>query len=154
MHTDFRNATTADLPGLQGLARDVIHADYRSFLGDEGTDRIIDSGAIDDYLAENIADCVVVTSDSGIAGFAICKGALIALMMIAPGARGEGVGAALLRHCEAALFRSSARLTLESFEGNTRAHEFYRRHGWRLAERNEYSSNGVVTYVFLKDQPT
>lgn len=154
MHIDIRSATSDDLQSLQAIARNVIDADYRSFLGSQGTDQIISSGAIDQYLEDNLEHCFVVVTEAEVAGFAICKDGLIALMMIAPQARGQGVGAALLSHCETAMFRDRQRLTLESFQGNTRAHGFYQRHGWRLSERNEHAPNGIVTYVFTKSKPS
>ena len=135
---------------LKELATEVISADYRGFLGDAGTDEIIGSGAIDDYLEEHIANCLLASHNGHICGVAVCKGDLIALMMIAPGVRHMGIGSALLQHCEALMFKTSDKLTLESFEGNAQAHQFYLQHDWLLQEKLEHMENGINTYVFVK----
>jgi len=66
------------------------------------------------------------------------------VIAVAPDAQGEGIGTALIRHCEReALQRGLPGLLLEVRPSNTRALAFYRRHGFeQIAVRKEYYPTG------------
>lgn len=62
------------------------------------------------------------------------------VLAVSPEAQGEGVGSALIRHCEKeAIARSLPALLLEVRPSNAQALSFYRRHGFQqIAVRKEY----------------
>ncbi len=66
------------------------------------------------------------------------------VIAVAPDAQGEGVGTALIRHCEKeALARKLPAVLLEVRPSNTRALAFYRRHGFeQIAIRKDYYPAG------------
>jgi GNAT superfamily N-acetyltransferase len=88
--------------------------------------------------------------DGKIAGYSVCKDNLIDIMMIDHGLHRRGLGSLLLEHCEQTLFRTFDGLTLESFEGNLKANNFYRKHGWVEESRYFDESSGVNKIVFVK----
>lgn len=152
MKIEIRKASEQDLPTLQLIAREVIDANYRPFLGDIGVDRFITSGAADAYVAEHLPDCELICAEDEIAGFAVCDGELIDLMMIAQHVHRKGLGSLLLQHCEDRLFNQFQEIRLESFEGNTQANNFYNKNAWHLTQRIADPRSGVNKYVFLKRQ--
>lgn len=129
MDVQFRQAVEGDLESMQGIATHTIDMNYRSFFDDEAVDWFI-SGPSDEYLRENVHGATVMMADGSVAGFAVCKGDLIDLLIINHESHGRGLGSALLAHCESELFRRYESITLHSFEGNSKANGFYRRRGW------------------------
>ncbi len=150
MKTEVRKAVVQDADTLKKIARKTIDADYRSFLKDEGVDWFIGSGASDQYIDENINDCWIILSDYQIIGFSVCKANLIDLMMINHAYHRHGYGTKLLKHCEQYLFNTFNEIKLESFEGNEKAIDFYRKNGWSEIERNFDKISGVNKLTFIK----
>lgn len=145
-------ATPADVDALITLSRRTIRASYRSFLGDAAVDAFIGGGAADRYVLDHVAQAAVIEADGRIAGFAVCRGDRIDLMMIDAGLHGRGLGTRLLAHCEEALFSRHDVLKLESFEDNAQANGFYRRRGWEEAGRLE--DGGIRKIAFRKRRPS
>ncbi|MEO0938737.1 MAG: GNAT family N-acetyltransferase [Pseudomonadota bacterium] len=93
--------------------------------------------------AEDIAHCGqmidrgwVTVAGARPQGFIARDGATIHALYVAPGARGRGLGAALLAAAQA-----EARLELWTFQANTRAQRFYERNGFIEAERTDGQGN-------------
>jgi ribosomal protein S18 acetylase RimI-like enzyme len=150
MATQVRSATDADVEALIGLTRRTISASYRPVLGDAMVDAFIDSGAADEYVRQNVAQCSVIVSDGALMGYAVCREDLIDLMMIDVAYQRRGLGSILLKHMEGALFQKHDALTLESFEGNTSANHFYCKHGWHEVRTYFDKDSGVNKVVFRK----
>ncbi len=150
MKTEIRKAIIPDADTLKKIASRTIDANYRSFLGDEGVDWFISSGASDQYIDENIDECWIILSDYQIIGFSVCKENLIDLMMIDHDYHRHGYGTTLLKHCEQYLFNTFDEIKLESFEGNEKADNFYRKNGWSEIERNFDNMSGVNKLTFIK----
>lgn len=150
MGIEFRKAVQKDLELLQSLAKEVIDANYRPFLGDSGVEQFIHSGASDSYVKAHIDDCDVICEDGQIAGFAVCEEELIDLVMISEDARRQGLGSMLLQHCESRLFREFDEIHLESFEGNSQANDFYHKNRWQLTRCVADPESGVNKFVFTK----
>ena len=148
--TAVRRATEADLHRLQELARGTIDARYRSFLGDEGVDGFLDSGASDGYVVAGLADTEVLEVGGRTVGFFVCKENLIDLMMVDHDMHRRGYGTTLLRHAEAELLRSYDEIVLESFEDNDQANAFYRKNEWVEHERLFDEALGSNKIVFKK----
>lgn len=129
MDLQFRQATAKDLEAMQAIARHTIDMNYRSFIDDDGVDWFI-SGPSDDHLGKNVDDSTLLTADGTIVGFAVCRENVIDLIMIVHESHRRGFGSALLAHCESKLFERYDAIKLESFEGNSKANGFYRKHGW------------------------
>jgi ribosomal protein S18 acetylase RimI-like enzyme len=129
MDVRFRKAVEGDLEAMQGIATHTIDMNYRAFFDDEAVDWFI-SGPSDEYLRDNLGGATVATVDGVIVGFAVCKEDLVDQLIINHESHRRGFGSALLAHCESQLFRRYDSITLQSFEGNSKANGFYRKHGW------------------------
>ncbi len=68
MNTRVRKAVIQDTDILKAITRRTINANYRSFLGNEGVDWFIGSGASNQYVDENIDDAWVILSNSQVIG--------------------------------------------------------------------------------------
>ena len=150
MARTVRAATQGDLERIQDLARRTIDARYRAFLGDEGVDGFLDSGASDDYVAQGLSDTEVLTDEDRIVGFCVSKQSLIDLMMVDHEVHRRGYGTALLRHAEGRLLETHDEIVLESFEDNDQANAFYRKNGWIESERFFDEALGSRKIVFRK----
>lgn len=125
--------STVNLAVLKDIARRTIDARYRSFLGDEGVDWFLDSGAADSHLETHFQQghlsCLEV--DGGLVGLLILDGPTVDLMMIDVRSHRQGLGRVLLAHAEDTLFTRYDELRLESFAGNAAANAFYTACGWQ-----------------------
>lgn len=149
MDVQFRQAVEGDLESMQGIATHTMDMNYRSFFDDEAVDWFI-SGPSDEYLRENVDGATVVTVDGRVVGFAVCKGNLIDLFIINHESHGRGLGSALLAHCESELFRRYESITLQSFEGNSKANGFYRKHEWVRTGAVPDSMSGARKWILEK----
>ncbi|NUH67238.1 GNAT family N-acetyltransferase [Sulfitobacter sp. S0837] len=112
--TDFaRNAGW--LPRIHTAAEDIAHADA-----------MIARGWV-----------TVAEQDGRIAGFAACEGAELDALYVAKCARGQGVGSALLDRLKA----TRPALTCWTFQANTPAIAFYKRHGFSKTAQSDGSGN-------------
>ncbi len=150
MNVKISQASTDRLAQMQEIARRTIEANYRSFLGDENVDWFIGSGASDQYLADNINDCCILSGNNQIIGFVVCKSNKIDLMMIDNDFHRQGYGTKLLDYCEKHLSSQFDQIMLESFEGNAKANSFYRKNGWKEMERTFDEESGVNKILFVK----
>ena len=150
MQTTIRECSFDDLGIIKEIARRTIDANYRSFLGDEGVDWFIGSGASDQYLSDNIEDCRVLLCDGKITGFCVCKANLIDLMMIDNDFHRRGFGTLLLEYCQECLFSKFDEITLECFDGNEKACNFYKKNGWLEKEIKFDEDSGVNKVIFTK----
>lgn len=130
MEIEIRCCCEGDVAVLQDISRRTIRADYVSFLGETAVEGFVGSGAADDYVAGCVDGCWVIVVDGQVAGYCVCKGDLIDLMMIGHEYHRRGLGSRLLEHCEGMLFESYDEIRLESFEGNVKANGFYEKNGW------------------------
>ncbi|MGD9529835.1 MAG: GNAT family N-acetyltransferase [Candidatus Nanopelagicales bacterium] len=142
-----------DLVGLQELARRTIDASYRSFLGDEGVDRFLSSGASDAHIEiqfrQGHVHCLRVEGQLG--GLVILDGPTIDLLMIDVRRHRQGLGTALLSRAEEMLFVRYEELRLESFADNRAANAFYGARGWLVAGR--LNSEGPAKIEMIKRRP-
>ncbi|WP_136637487.1 GNAT family N-acetyltransferase [Pseudooceanicola onchidii] len=80
---------------------------------------------------------VWVADDGVVRGFLAREEDYIHALYVARGARGHGIGAALLRAAQAVC----GRLELYTFVANTGARRFYQRHGFAEVDRTDGSQN-------------
>jgi GNAT superfamily N-acetyltransferase len=103
------------MPRIHTRAEDIAHAA-----------RMIDLGRV--HVAE----------DNGtVVGFCASNGDDLDALYVAAGKRGQGVGAALLRHAQSAVDR----LELWTFQANEGAQRFYLCHGFVEVQRTDGSGN-------------
>ncbi len=90
------------------------------------------------FLRHLIAETeVTVAEDGEPLGFLAREGEAVRALYLDSGARGRGVGVALLDRAKA----GRARLSLWAFEANPQAVAFYEREGFRVVERTDGSGN-------------
>ncbi|WP_230688907.1 GNAT family N-acetyltransferase [Micromonospora sp. WMMD558] len=148
-HPTIRPGTGEDLNELQALARRTIDTRYRGFLGDEGVDWFIGSGAADAHVASHLqrGGVLCLSQEGRIVGFAILDGPTIDLMMIDPDHHRRGLGRLLLRHAEETLLAQHSTIRLESFADNTAANSFYEACGWVHGDQLESEGPAKVEYT-------
>lgn len=107
--------TTAWMPRIHSRAQDIAHAA-----------RMIDLGRV--HVAEQ---------EGAIVGFYALNGEDLDALYVAAANRGQGVGAALLRHAQDAVDR----LALWTFQANSGAQRFYLRQGFAEMQRTDGRGN-------------
>jgi ribosomal protein S18 acetylase RimI-like enzyme len=150
LNITIRQATKADVEPLAEISNRTIRADYAPFLTASAVDQYIASGAVNNYLQQNIDQCAVILTDDQLVGCSIAIENRIDLLLIDHDFHRRGLGSRLLAHCEESLFKHHDRLTLESFEPNHKANNFYRKHGWGETSRYFDETSGVDKLVFHK----
>ena len=84
--------------------------------------------------ATHLAAIRILSDDTGLIGFHLCKGDELNQFYLAARARGSGAAEILMRDAEATLRTHGHRLCwLACAMGNVRARRFYEKAGWRLA---------------------
>jgi ribosomal protein S18 acetylase RimI-like enzyme len=150
----FREAATSDIARLIDLSRRTIRASYTSFLGDDAVNAFLESGSADQYVGDNINQCIVIIYENEIVGYAVVKEDLIDLLMIDCLVHRNNLGTELLGHVERVMFRSYGTIRLESFEGNHGANAFYRKNGWHEVRRFVDPDMSIAKVEFQKSPPT
>jgi GNAT superfamily N-acetyltransferase len=84
-----------------------------------------------DRIPEILGATTVATVDHRVVGLVVTADDEIEQLYVAPGHRGTGIAAALLRLGETAIANEHHRAFLAVVDGNTRARHFYERQGWR-----------------------
>ena len=147
-----RPALREDLAALQALARRTIDASYRSFLGNEGVDWFINSGASDEHIERHFHQGHVscIEADGEIVGLMILDGPTVDLMMIDARRHRQGLGTVLLSRAEEVLFTQYRDIRLETFVGNKAAIAFYEACGWLAAGQMDSGSEMPAKIEFVK----
>ena len=66
-------ASVSDVGVLIDISHLTISASFRRFLGDQKVDDLLESGAGDQYVRENLDRCSVVMQQDEVVGFAVCR---------------------------------------------------------------------------------
>ena len=101
-----------------------------------------------DYVAyvTEIGKGWVAESDGRIVGFSFAnRSGLIWALFLRPGTEGSGIGKQLLQRCTGWLKAIGVREAFLDTGAGTRAEEFYRRQGWREAERDAFKVDFKLT---------
>jgi len=146
----IRRATLTDLPALLALERSAFTTDHLS------------PRQYRQHLASPKAIVLVAVDASGLLGTALVffrresDLARLYSIAVAHGARGRGVGEALLTAVEqAARQRGARRMRLEVHQGNAAAMRLYERRGYtRFAERPGYYEDGGHAWRYQKELGT
>src|SRR5262245_24872345 len=150
MNPLIRRALASDVEVLIDLTRRTITASYRPFLGDAAVGAFLSSGAVEQYVAENLGVCSVLERDGRVVGYAVCRDNLVDLMMVDHVCHRQGLGTQLLRHAEELLGQRHGELRLESFEANQVANAFYRKNGWVEVRKFYDKVSAAAKVVFQK----
>lgn len=141
----YREATEEDKIEIKRIAEEVIIKNYTSFLGADNTRAYIESGESSREIDSNIENMIVAEYKGEIIGLAILKENLLHLFMVKHSYQGYGLGGVLLKYVEKELFKKHNTIRLETFEGNAPTVEFYKKHNWKIIEK-EFSEfiNGFI----------
>lgn len=148
----FRKATVEDAREIKLFANEVIIKNYTSFLGADNTKAYVESGESDKEIDNNIQDTVIAIYHGEIVGVAILLEDLLHLIMIKHSYQGYGLGGAFLKHVEEELFKNYKTIRLETFDGNIATIEFYKKHGWKIVEKEENEFTGGYTFKYEKER--
>ncbi|SFR56338.1 L-amino acid N-acyltransferase YncA [Yoonia tamlensis] len=127
----LRAATAADIPKIAQIMGDwCADTPYIPALHTRDQDR--------NFITKVVATQDVLVADhNGVQGFIARDGEDIEQLYVAAGARGRGIGSALL----AAMKARSDRLELWCFQANTGARRFYERQGFSAGRMTDGASN-------------
>lgn len=146
LRTSVRPAVDSDVPAIEAFAADVVPAHYAPILGAHAANDQLRWWS-NERLTNAVAEARVQLAVSAGTLLGVCEtGALdreqvIWKLYLSPGARGRGLGVALLEHAIAALPAGTEYVMLEHFAGNTRAAAFYQREGFEVV-RIEPAASG------------
>lgn len=149
----LRPALKEDVVALQELARRTIDARYRSFLGDEGVNWFINSGASDDHIESHFrkGHLHCLEAGGGLVGLLITEKSTIDLLMIDVDRQRQGLGKLLLSQAEQLLFAEYQEIRLESFAANLTAVAFYEACGWSVSGRLESDGPDRIEFRRRRD---
>ena len=150
MEVEIRPAREDDVEPLVALSRRTVAAKYAAFLGQDAVRSYIESGAVDQYVADSIGRCHVLVGDGQVVGLTVTQYNLIDLMMIDIDFHRGGLGTRLLRHVEVLLFNRYETLLLESFQDNAQANAFYQKNGWTATRTYNDEASGANKIEFQK----
>ncbi|MDO6684468.1 MULTISPECIES: GNAT family N-acetyltransferase [unclassified Agarivorans] len=148
----IRQANLSDASSLKELSKHVITACYTGFMGEEMVNGYLSSGASDDEVDKHISNTFVAVDDSElIMGYVVVIDDLIHIMMVSPEQQRLGIGARLLSFAETIIHNDNLKPTLETFEANTQAMNFYLKNGWLIARKKSDPDFGFVRVFFDKE---
>ncbi len=136
---DYRydKANSCDLPFLKEIAKRVIRNNYTPFLGREITDSFIDSGASDNEIEVNIANCIIMKLSGIPIGFGILLENKIHLIMIDVQYQNQSHGTTFLSYLETQLFKKYQNIELQTFANNRIAKHFYLKNNWAILREED-----------------
>ncbi|PSP82855.1 N-acetyltransferase [Halobacteriales archaeon QS_1_68_17] len=147
---EIREATPDDLEGIRRVAEESWRTDYPGILNRENVAAAVDEWYGPERLAGEIdrdTTLLLVAGDGAVVGFAHAlwnrgEGHVLRLY-VAPDARGEGTGRALLDRACADLFdRGVDRVTAMVLAANDPGNDFYRTFGFGRVDRGETTIGG------------
>lgn len=148
----IRQANLSDAHSLKELSKHAISACYTSFMGEGMVNGYLSSGASDDEIDKHIGNTFVAEDDSKSAiGYVVVIDDLIHIMMVSPAQQRKGIGAMLLSFAEAEILSNHLKPTLETFEANTQAMNFYLKNGWTISRKESDPDFGFVRVFFDKE---
>lgn len=155
--TLFRNATREDEALLTLLAQKTISACYRRFLGIDKIVELMESGAINQYVAANLEKqyCPIQFVEKEPVGFAVCQANVIDVLIVDYRYHQRGLGKQLLAHCEARMFKDHAELGARCFERDEAANKLFVKHGWKetLTHHDKHLDARVILYQKTRNGP-
>ena len=125
----IRPATPADAPSLGKVLGDWVR--------ETGWMPVLHTFDEDQGFLANLIEEAEVWCDEAATGFIARRDETIPALYLAPAARGQGLGTALLSQAK----QDRDHLTLWTFEANHPARRFYGRHGFTEAERTDGARN-------------
>ncbi|WP_300527447.1 GNAT family N-acetyltransferase [Maricaulis sp.] len=148
----IRPATPDDVAALTALSYKTIRAKYPPIIGSETVEGYIASGAVPKYYDERNAWLSVAEIDGEPVGAVALMDHEIHLMMVTLDHHRQGIGEALLRHGEAALFATHERIELQTFRDNLQAVNFYTKHGWTPVREYPMAETGIAMLTMQKQR--
>lgn len=151
MSVELRPAAPGDVAALARVAHASFHQGFAGIMTpDSLAQRPLDFFA--ERFAEQWPHVTVALVDGVLLGFSMVRNAHIDMFFVDPSAQGRHIGAAMLRHAEAAGAR-----TLECFRDNHAARGFYEKAGWGLTGGTRRAFCGVeydfVNYAKTPAEP-
>lgn len=107
----------------------------------------------DRYVTETLGDADVILFEGLIAGLCVYDSDRIDLIMVDHDLHRNGLGTKLLAHCESKLFQKTDKLRLDTFRGNEKAIEFYKKNGWTVDRFATDPEMGLEKIFLSKKRP-
>ncbi|MFA0084763.1 GNAT family N-acetyltransferase [Vibrio sp. 10N.261.51.F12] len=148
----IRQANLSDTHSLKELSKHVISVCYTGFMGEEMVNGYLSSGASDDEVDKHISNTFVAVDDSEVVmGYVVVIDDLVHIMMVSPEQQRKGIGERLLSFAENKIHNDNFKPTLETFETNTQAMNFYLKNGWSISRKESDPDFGFVRVFFDKE---
>lgn len=150
----IRQANAADEAIVRDIIRDSFLASYVLFLPESFTRKSLENDRFAEIAREDGCNCVLAEVDGAPAGVMLRKEDYIEQLWTHPCFMGRGVGSALLRHAaQQAAQAGHNRLTLNCFEKNARALNFYLSRGFTvdtIYTATEYAPGERVCFLIMQ----
>lgn len=148
----IRQANLSDANSLKELSKHAIIACYVDFMGEEMVNGYLSSGASDNEVDKHISNTFVAVDDNEVVmGYVVAIDDLIHIMMVSPEHQRKGIGAQLLSFAEKKIHNDNLKPTLETFETNIQAMNFYLKNGWSISRKESDPDFGFVRVFFDKE---
>ncbi|MBL8691647.1 MAG: GNAT family N-acetyltransferase [Rhodospirillaceae bacterium] len=124
----LRPATAADAEPLARVAHDSFHLAFAGIMSPAALAQRPFAFFVERFGVQ--WPHVVVAERAGrVVGFSMVRDRHIDMLFVDPGAQARGIGKALLADAE-----SGGAITLECFQDNSQARDFYEKYGWKLTK--------------------
>lgn len=132
MSISISDFTFEDAEDLIILTKATIRHSYTPFLGQDGVEGFIGSGAVDSFYNSPQFTIFVAKDGDKILGCGAINKDRIEIMMIDLKYHRQKIGTLILAEAEKRIFSDNENAFLDSFKENERANSFYEHHGWIL----------------------
>ncbi|MBD95467.1 MAG: hypothetical protein CL482_14595 [Acidobacteria bacterium] len=146
----LRAATQADITSVVALCKVSLTKTYGAFMDPERMRPWTDGTEVEDYVARMWRRMTVTTRDEQVVGVVALDDAVIDLIWVKDGFRGEGIGSALMDHAEQTIGADHDEAELECFAPNVASLTFYRSHGYAEVRRYYEAASGIDKVVLRK----
>lgn len=150
MAVQLRPADRADVAAIAAMQKASLLETYEPFLGRDAIEEFIAAGQVEAYFDEHWREATVAVSGGDVVGVAVLVDGLLDLIWVRPRSRSQGIGSALLRAAEGKAVVGNDELTLEVWEVNRRAVDFYEREGFSVTAAGEDPQTGLAKLVMRK----
>lgn len=135
MVSTTRIATSEDIEIIKKISKETIIQQFVEYLDQKQIDAFLHGAGIDEYLRNNLSNCILLIEDSEVKGMAVCNHNRIDLMIINPETRKEGYGSKLLKSLETRLFQRYNEIIIEVFNENKSGIAFLQSQNWLESRR-------------------
>lgn len=147
---EVRKATQADIPQLKEMVRNTTRHCYADFIPADLFEDYMKKGNSDKYIDRDSDKCYLAEEDGKKVGMCIMHEDELFMIAVNHEYLRDGYGSKILAYVEEQLFRTNDTIKLETIVENTRAVNFYKKHGWELYKTEPYEPLQITVAYMRK----